>query len=139
MFRISKQKEIEVSGHVLELNHNHSSLVKKIPAHIDSLKETIQLFEKLNVLFDVPSEELSKDDDRNIELLKQIFFKNNYSGIRVKQTGFIKIRIANKNILLFAFYKNEKEVIIINGFYCKSLTKQVEFLAQNEDGGGELL
>ncbi|WP_054860780.1 hypothetical protein [Gracilibacillus sp. JCM 18860] len=136
MLRISKRKEIEVSGHVLELNHNHSSLVKKLPAHIDSLKETIQVFEKLNVSFDVPREELSKDDDRDIELLKQIFLKNNYIGIRVKQTGFIKIRIADKNILLFAFYKNQKEVIIINGCDWKSLTKQVEFLAQNEDGGG---
>ncbi|WP_099157085.1 hypothetical protein [Virgibacillus ndiopensis] len=134
MLHITKQKELEINGHVLELNHNHTELIEELPEHIDSLKETIQVFKKLNASFDVPIVEISEEDYRRIEILKRIFLNDNYSDLHVKNDGFIKMDIANRNFLLFAYHDTNQEVIILNGCDWKTLSEHVEFLVQEEGG-----
>lgn len=133
MLHMLKQKELKINEHALEVNYDNTELIEALPEHINYLKETVQVFEKLNAPFDVTIEEISQEDYHRIEALKQIFLKNNHSTIRVQNDGFIKVNIANKNFLLFAYYNSNQEIIILNGCDWKTLSEHVNFFASKED------
>src|SRR5699024_9292386 len=59
--------------------------------------------------------------------------KNNCSIINVQDDGFIKMNIANKNFLLFAYYDNNQEITVLNGCDWKTINKHVNFFASKDD------
>lgn len=120
MLEISNARSIEIVGHSIELNIDEQKSVNELSKRIKYLEELNQIVKDLNISYDMPMDTLKAVDYKNIGHLRNIILYKNYSEIELTRSSFLKIRIANMDILL-AVTKMNGEWRVFNAFESEKL------------------
>ena len=96
--------------------------------NVDMYKYLEKIFKKLDIVFDIPLENLNKEDWENLNKLMNIAENQNFVNSYINETGIYELKI-NKFVIAFFGYKGENDSQVFDLFsdiYNSFCLKQAE-------------
>ncbi|MRX73646.1 hypothetical protein GJU40_16000 [Bacillus lacus] len=135
MLDLIKGEKVNIKDIEVPLNNfdKKEKFLKEIPDYIIYLEQIEETFSKLGVPFNRDLKNLTKDDFKKIEILKDIILNKNYERLKLNsENPFINFFIDDLKIVLVSL-KNVEGWIVFNLFDLEAINSNFKITAVSED------
>ncbi|ERN51281.1 hypothetical protein M3689_19995 [Alkalihalophilus marmarensis] len=135
MWDLVKEKSITIKDIKIPLNNfdEKEKFLKEIPEYIRYLEQIEETFNQLGVSFNLEFENLTHDDFKKIEILKDIILNKNYGKVNLNpENHFLQFLINDLKIILVSL-KTEKGWLVFNLFDLDAINNNFKITAVSGD------